>query len=413
MDEALVSTSATPRRPRLLQLAQKFSANPTNGAELRIYHLAVCLARHMAVTHLGFSPGAATRQPVRGDGGIEFVPVPREGSYRAIDLARGALGKVPFSVLNYTRGNMQAALAGLLEKESFDIVQLESVHLAGYLPILWNARRRPRAIVCDWHNIESEILARYSDGTASLARRLYARYSSRQLTAYERWFTSQCNLHIVVSERDRDTLVRYGTSSPILVIDNGVDVEGWSRSVPPKTEAVRFRVLFAGSMDYHANIDAVTWFARGPWPEIRRRLPDAVFTIAGRNPSAEVRALGSLEGVEITGTVSDLAPYYREALVAVVPLRVAGGTRIKILEAMAAGVPVISTARGAEGLAIAPGTHYILADRDAEMSDAVADLARDGAKRERLAAAAAALVRQKYDWAVLGDRLATGLLSLL
>jgi glycosyltransferase involved in cell wall biosynthesis len=307
---------------------------------------------------------------------------------------------------------MQAALAGLLEKASFDIVQLESVHLAGYLPILWNARQRPRAIVCDWHNIESEILARYSDGTASLARRLYARYSSRQLAAYERWFTSQCDLHIVVSERDRATLMRYETSSPILVIDNGVDVEGWSRSGSPETEAGRFRVLFAGSMDYHANIDAVTWFARGPWPDIRRRLPGAVFTVAGRNPSAEVRALSGLEGVEITGTVSDLAPYYREALVAVVPLRVAGGTRIKILEAMAAGVPVVSTARGAEGLAIAPGTHYILADRDTEMSAAVVDLAGDRAKRECLAAAAAALVRQKYDWSVLGDRLAAGLLSL-
>jgi len=135
--------------------------------------------------------------------------------------------------------------------------------------------------------------------------------------------------------------------------------------------------------------------------------------VVGRNPPAEVRELASIGGIEITGTVDDTAPYYRQAWAVVVPIRVAGGTRIKILEAMAAGVPVVSSARGAEGLAADPGRHYLLADSDREFRDALVTLAADPALGRRLSAAALDLVRSRYDWPVLGDRLAAALRQLL
>ena len=115
----------------------------------------------------------------------------------------------------------------------------------------------------------------------------------------------------------------------------------------------------------------------------------------------------------MTGSVADVVPYYRQAFAAVVPLRVGGGTRLKILEAMAAGVPVVSTLRGAEGLLVTPGVHYLLADDETTMYQAVVDLAGDQARREKLAAAAVAVVRQQYDWPALGDRLAAALFALL
>jgi glycosyltransferase involved in cell wall biosynthesis len=398
-------------RLRLLQVSQRFSAYPTSGAELRIHHLATHLARHMCVTHLGFSPGGVARSAVIPHERLEFIPVARSNGYGIFDLARGALGRVPFPVLNYTRENMKDALGEQLGKTAFDIVQLESVHLAGYLPLLRAARNRPRLVVCDWHNIESELMARYGDGTAAVWRKLYARRSAGQLASFEKWFADQCDLHVVVSERDRETLIRYGTRAPVLVIDNGVDVKHFSSS--PDSPDRRFRVLFVGSMDYHANIDAVVSFARDAWPRIHSSLPEAVFTVVGRNPTAGVRALAAMGGIEITGTVGDTKPYYREAWAVVVPIRVAGGTRIKILEAMAAGVPVVSTGRGAEGLAAEPGLHYLLADTDHEIHAALTRLAGDPALGSRLAAAAMELVRHRYDWPVLGDRLAAALARLL
>jgi glycosyltransferase involved in cell wall biosynthesis len=165
-------------------------------------------------------------------------------------------------------------------------------------------------------------------------------------------------------------------------------------------------------MDYHANIDAAVFFAREVWPKLAERVPDAVFTIVGRKPSDAVRALAAGERIEVTGTVDDVRPFYREAWVAVAPLRVGGGTRLKILEAMAAGVPVVSTGLGAEGLHAEPNRDYLLADTAGALVEAIAGLAGDAAKRTALIRAGRDLVERQYDWAALGDALAGHLLQL-
>jgi polysaccharide biosynthesis protein PslH len=400
---------------RLLHVAPRFYGRPITGAEQRNYHLGARLAKHMRVVHVGFSRPEESPFPEADNPRHRFISVPRPASYRPLDLLRGAVGPLPFSVLNYTRGEMEDVLARLLREERFDIVQLEGVQLAGYLPLLRRAVNRPRAIVCDWHNIESEVLHRYADAAANPALRLYARHAANRLEEFERRFVHQCDMHVVVSERDRDTLARYGAGAPIVLIDNGVDVESFSdcagaRGRPP---AGRFRVVFVGAMDYHANVDAVKNFALSAWPEVHRRLPQSVFTIVGRNPGSEIRSLGTAPGIEVTGTVPDVRPYYAEAFAAVAPLRVAGGTRLKILEAMAAGVPVVATTRGAEGLAVDPNVHFLLANTAGEMCEAVVLLSRDSVKAAHLVSAGLELVRRRYDWAALGDALAGRLLALV
>ncbi len=313
-------------------------------------------------------------------------------------------------MLNYTRAEMSDTLQHLFRKQRFDIAILEGVHLGGYLSLLRSVECRP-AVVCDWHNIESEILERYSANAQGAARKAYARIAAGRLERYERWFVNQCDMHVVVSERDRDALVhRYGSTRPVVVVENGVPLSYFAQVDGPAPK--RFRVLFSGAMDYHANVEAAAWFAADVWPAIRAAAPDAVLSIVGRNPAPAVTALASQPGVEVTGTVPDVRPYYREALVAVVPLRVGGGTRIKILEAMAAGVPVVSTALGAEGLAATPGEHYILANSAEEIAAAVAALLRDPDRSARLSAAGRELIRRRYDWASLGDHLAQHLSAL-
>jgi glycosyltransferase involved in cell wall biosynthesis len=366
----------------------------------------------MQVTHVGFRAANAPAPTIADTPAHRFIPVERHGGYRLQDLVRGAIGPLPFSVLNYTRSGMSEILQQLFRKQAFDIAILEGVQLGGYLSLLRSAECRP-AVVCDWHNVESEILERYSAnaGAQSAARKLYARMAAGKLERYERWFVNQCDMHVVVSERDRDALVhRYGSTRPVVLVDNGVPLDYFSAAEGPAPK--RFRVLFSGAMDYHANVEAAAWFAAGAWPAIRSAAPDTVFSIVGRKPTQAVAALAAQPGIEVTGTVPDVRPYYREALVAVVPLRVGGGTRIKILEAMAAGVPVVSTGLGAEGLAAVPGEHYVLADSAGEISAAVTALLRDPEKSARLSDAGRELIRRRYDWASLGDQLAGHLSAL-
>jgi glycosyltransferase involved in cell wall biosynthesis len=185
---------------------------------------------------------------------------------------------------------------------------------------------------------------------------------------------------------------RAGAASPA---DAGEDSKG----------ARRARVLFVGSMDYHANVEAVLHFGKEIWPRIREREPQLVFTIVGRTPPEEIRRLAELPGVEVTGTVEDVRPFYAEALAAVIPLRVGGGSRLKILEAMAAGVPVVSTTLGAEGIEVRDGENVILADDAEAMSAALSSLNADEGLRRGLSSAGRALVFAQYDWSRLGARL--------
>ena len=398
-------------QPSLLQIAPRFCQPPTSGAEYRCLYLAARLSRQMAVTHVGFRSPEAAPPSIPDSPAHRFIGVPRPGSYRMQDLVRGALGSVPFTVLNYSRPAMSETIARLFREQSFDIAVLEGIHLGGYLTQVRSAECRP-AVVCDWHNVESEILHRYSLAAHGPVRKFYARVAAGRLERYERWFVSQCDLHVVVSERDRDALVhRYGATAPVVVIENGVPLEYFS-DAGESVQTRRFRVLFSGAMDYHANVEAALWFASEMWPVIFSADPEAVFTIVGRNPTPEVRALAGQPGIEVTGTVPDVRPYYREAAVAVVPLRIGGGTRIKILEAMAAGVPVISTTLGAEGLAAEPGEHYALADSTDQMRASLQSLLRDSQQAARLIAAGRDLIRRRYDWATLGDQLAGHLLGL-
>jgi glycosyltransferase involved in cell wall biosynthesis len=185
----------------------------------------------------------------------------------------------------------------------------------------------------------------------------------------------------------------------IAVVDNGVDTAYFS-GLP--NHGNRNRIVFVGLMAYHANVDGMTWFTREIWPAVRKQMPDKVLTVVGANPTPEVLELRREPHVEVTGTVPDVRPWYAEAFAAIVPLRVGAGTRLKILESMAAGVPVVSTAVGAEGLDVTHGENILIADGAQEWADALAEL-QDEACRQRLIEGGRRLVRSRYDWDIIGN----------
>jgi glycosyltransferase involved in cell wall biosynthesis len=264
-------------------------------------------------------------------------------------------------------------------------------------------RLAPKALLNgDWHNIDSEVMARYAQQGPNLARRLYAQRSHTLLRNLENRLLRDCDTHTVCSEREQQALLQRGFNRNIEVIPNGVD---WpSLASLPDDDTPRRNLIFVGAMDYHANVDAVLYFAREIWPSLRQRRPDLNFVIVGSKPAAAILALAEQPGISVTGAVPDVKPYYQNALAALVPIRIAGGTRLKILEAMAAGVPVVSTPLGAEGLPVTHGKDILLAQTDARFMECAAALDQKSELWRSIAAEGRKLSRN-YDWTVVGDKL--------
>jgi len=380
----------------------------TGGALLRNFHLANALASRCSVTLLQLArPNEPRTAEWPATNFQKVLTFERDAAYTPRKIVSGLAGPMPLSVLNYASPAASAALSDLLAQESFDAVQLESVHLLSYLDTIRQAPTQP-AILADWHNIESELMARYASNTGNWAKRLAAKRTAQLLARAERQLLLRADVHTVVSERERQILLTLMPGSKVHVIPNGVDVAafaGIQASGSGGTGApVRNSVLYVGSMDYHANADAVIWFVREIWPAIENRFPGLTFTIAGRNPGPGVRALASPR-VRVTGSIDDVRPYYAAARAVVVPLRVGSGTRLKILEAMAAGVPVVSTRLGAEGLSAVENLHLLLADTADEISSALAQLLEDAALAAGMARAARTFVARNYDWPLIGEQL--------
>jgi glycosyltransferase involved in cell wall biosynthesis len=312
------------------------------------------------------------------------------------------LGKQPLPILNYTTPSMRQALAAQLRKRHFDFVQIEGTPMAAYVPDI-QRQSQPPQIVYDWHNIESELMQRYALGDASRPRRLYASQTVWRLQQVEGDMLARGAAHLVCSTREQSQLSVIAPQAGIHVISNGVDTESFSP--PPSSisgETVRDRLLFVGAMDYHANIEAAVSFAHQVWPQLHTAWPHLRLTLAGSNPAPAVRALTSIAGIEVTGTVPDLRPYYHQAAAAIVPLRTGGGTRLKILEALAAGVPVVSTPIGAEGLSLTPGEHILLAESPASWHTSLERILTEPDYARALAVAGRDVAARLYDWNVIG-----------
>lgn len=376
----------------------------TTGARLRDYHLAKHLAKRCEVTfletlHPNDDKLAAAPQCT---GFRRVVSLEKEPNFRPMKLLRGMIGPTPVTLLNYHSPEMAKTLRGLLQEENFDLVQLENVHLCVYLRELRAAKSRP-AVLADWHNVDSELLWRYAERTGSFTKRLVARRTASLLQAMEARLVRECDAVTVPSERERQKLLELAPGAGVEMIPNGVDAAYYLTASRDTTQA-RKTILFVGAMDYHANVTGVQWFVREVWPVIATNHPELEFYIVGRNPGPEIRELAS-NRIHVTGTVEDVRPYYEQAAAVVVPLLIGSGTRLKILEAMAAGAPIVSTRLGAEGIDCDDGVHLLMADTAGDMAASVGRLLASPDAGMRLTEAARDMVATRYDWSVIGDRM--------
>ncbi len=246
------------------------------------------------------------------------------------------------------------------------------------------------------HNVEHVIWKRLGQLERPLWERVVLALEWRKVRRWEAQVCTQVQLTLAVSEVDRKLLTALAPTARVRAISTGVDPIYFTPN--GKSEAAA-QLVFTGSMDWYPNEDAIIHFTDAILPTIRGEIPEARLTVVGRNPSARLRGAAAAAGVRVTGTVDDIRPFVSEAAVYVVPLRIGGGTRLKIFEALAMGKAVVSTGVGAEGLPLEPGVHFLRADEPSEFARAVISLLRDPARRKGLALAGRRLIEERFSWA--------------
>jgi glycosyltransferase involved in cell wall biosynthesis len=253
--------------------------------------------------------------------------------------------------------------------------------------------------VLDAQNVEFRIsasLAGAATGFRTIAYRAYSRREARRRRSEEIAAWGRMDHVTAVSDVDRAIIEDLAPGTVTTVVPNCVDGERLRPS--PRPSDGRPSGIFVGKMDYRPNVDAVRWFSEEILPRVRARVPRFELMIVGKDPAPVVRALNGRDGVRVTGWVPDTAPLLHDASLAVVPLRAGSGSRLKVLEALAAGTPVVSTSLGVEGLDVEPDRHVVVADDAAAFADAVVDLLADPERRARLAREGRRLVEDRYRW---------------
>jgi sugar transferase (PEP-CTERM/EpsH1 system associated) len=395
---------------RILWLKSDLLLPLDKGGKIRTWHLLCHLARRHEITYVGCSGPETSPADIDGmhDVAARVVTVPRsdppKGSMRFyLDAAAHLADPLPYAVAKYRSPAYAAAVGTCLRTGGFDLIVCDFLVPAVNLP-----RDLPCPAVLFTHNVESEIWRRHTEmKTSAIGRLLYgAQY--RRMLRFEARTLARFDGVLAVSEADRDTFERIypgALRGPIYVVPTGVDTEFFA----PGLETNSRELVFTGSMDWLPNEDAMSYFCRDILPRIRANEPETALSIVGRSPTPAVSALAADSAIRVTGRVDDVRPYVQNAAIYVVPLRIGGGTRLKIFEAMAMGKAVVSTSVGAEGLPVTDGEDIVLADTPAEFATAVLGLLRDSQQRARLGDAARALVVDRYDWSAVAGALEAAL----
>jgi sugar transferase (PEP-CTERM/EpsH1 system associated) len=394
---------------RVLWLKTELLHPLDKGGKIRTYHMLRGLRERAHVTYLTLDDGSAAPD-ARGSAREycdELITVPfsppakgTPGYYAA--LLRNLAAPLPYAVARFRSAAMRDAIARAVRDRRVDLIVCDFLVPAVNFPAGLSVPS-----VLFQHNVEAAIWARHAQVARSFAMRAYMGEQWRRMRAFERRECRRFDHVIAVSELDRDTFRdEYGVTA-VSAIPTGVDVDFFRPS--PTAVTAPTDIVFIGSMDWMPNSDAVTWFATDILPLVRRQVPDASLTIVGRDPTPAVQALAArVPGVTVTGTVPDVRPYMDRGALVVVPLRVGGGTRLKIFEAMAMGKAIVSTRIGAEGLPVRDGDELLLADDPPSFAAAVVRLLQDRALARRLGEAAAARVRRDFGWAAVTQQF-TGL----
>jgi glycosyltransferase involved in cell wall biosynthesis len=373
-----------------------------SGGDIRSYHIARYLASRHKLAFFSYYDGAAPdadyeRQLAEHLPGAFCVSTGRQESKlaRGLDYLVRLPSGAPYAVSRFQFARVQETLRAWFGERRFDVAVCDFLDAAVNFPA---ALTLPSVLF--QHNVESEIWRRHTESEANPAKRLVYGLEFKRILAYEKAAMQRFHHVIAVSEHDRRLMSTWVEPARVTVVPTGVDLQQYQPCFSDR--AVEPLVMFVGAMDWGPNIDAMEFFCNEVWPSVLSQAPQAKFRIVGRNPNRRVQNLAG-GSIEVTGRVPAVIDHLREAAVVIVPLRIGGGTRLKIYEAMAAGKAIVSTPVGAEGLDVHHGQDIILAEHPKEFAEAVLMFLQDRDVRGRYERAAAELAA-RYDWAAVGAK---------
>ncbi len=372
------------------------------GGKIRSYNILRQLDRAHEVTYLSYYDGPRDEpyeQQLRGEfRGAQILQTgfPVGGARQGLHYASRMAWAAPYAVSKFTSSNVQQLLASWYGERRFDVAVCDFLSASLNFP---SALAIPTLLF--QHNVETVLWKRQARYEPNLVKRLTFKLEAAKMDRYERTTVRRFHHVIAVSEQDRALMTEMTAPERITVVPTGVDLERYRFSGTISGDPL---VVFTGSMDWEANIDGIEFFCRDVWPQVLAKVPKAKFRVVGRNPHPRVKKLAS-DSVEITGTVPSVIEHLEQAAVFVVPLRIGGGTRLKIYEAMAMGKAVVSTSVGAEGLDVHHGRDIMLADDAPSFANDIVELLTNRELRARFGAAAAELAAQ-YSWPAIGRRFA-------
>lgn len=412
-------------RARILWLSHLVPYPPKAGVLIRSHHLLRELSRIFDVDLLAFNQSALMRgcfnDPEEGlrisrrelgtfTNILAIEPIPGEQSrYHRHTMALTSLfSRLPYSIRWLRSGGYTAAVATALASHKYDLVHVDTEGLIPHVPA-----SLPCPATLDHHNIESHMLVRRSQNEPNVAKAAYFRIEAGKLLAFEKRSFRRFASHVVCSTDDRDRLLHIEPGARVFVAPNGVDfpeVRRFGASVQNGSP----RLLFVGGLTWYPNHDAITHFLEDIWPALATRVPGISVDIVGRSPSAKIRTLADRHaGVRLHGFVQDISAMYAAATAYICPIRDGGGTKLKVVDAIANCLPMIAHPVACEGLQLVHGEHVFFARTAEEYATAVMSIQNDSATAAKMAQRAYEFAHSRYSSAVVGASLARHYLDLI
>lgn len=315
---------------------------------------------------------------------------PAHGKWALMPMLRSLCSSWPYKAHRFYNAELHEYVARLVKEEKFDVIHSQNFYTTTYV-----SGDEPCFKVHYKENVEGNILLRYARRSLNPLVKLAAWLEGHRTRRFERNACRKFDQVLTISPLDRDVLLSLDSSLAIKHQTPGVDLEEYPFLDEPQGPP---SVVFTGTMSYYPNAMGVLEFLQHVWPQVRREVPEMLCTIVGADPPEEIRAFNGKEGVRVTGRVANIQEYLDAGLIYIVPLQIAGGIRLKILEAMASGRAIVSTPIGCEGLLGDHGEHLMISDMPDAFAQAIIELVRDPKKRQTLRRNARRLVEERYDW---------------
>ena len=380
------------------------------GGAIRIYHLLKEMARHgHEIVLLAGSPdpGATVDPAVRSlCEEVRLYLVPQTGAPSA--YIRSIFSLAPYPAAKFATPQYSEEWSGLVHSQNFDLIWVNFTIMGG---VLATDPVKDTVVVLEEHESQ-ELVWRDFTHQGSAGQRFFAYLNLLKLRRFENRLLKHVQAVLSVSDVEADLMrCRVPPGVTVWTVANGADTEYYQPIPLAQREANT--ILLSGNMSVKRNIDAVLWFVRGILPKVRESLPEVRLLIVGASPAPEIMALQRRPGIQVTGTVADMRDYHAKVRVAAAPYRFGAGTKLKVLEAMACGTPLVSTSVGCRGLDVVDSRHLLIADTEPEFADRVGRLLRDPKLAQSLATAARKLVEEEYSWSGIVGELEPKLLDLV